>query len=246
MFSTDAIRFLLNKVDSTSYHKNKNNLLVIVFGVLGDFDSIEYATKLVSVLPRFKSLGVDLIGIGIGSTKSRELFCSFTGFPKHQLLIERDNTLHCQLELYEGVNTPFGSWGNMLIMCGGFGSPGTLKEVLRGYTGDRDADQSIASDEKIKIGFLPELSGKFFDMAGGNGFQRPFELATLRLRNMLEVLHHWNEYVPNINFLTQRGGTFLFDRDDQLLYSYKAQGILCYSETMSEPLSFLDRSLGIL
>jgi hypothetical protein len=78
----------------------------------------------------------------------------------------------------------------------------------------------------------------------GCGFQRPFELATIRLRNMAEVLGHWRTYVPRDVFLTQRGGTFLLDANDTLLYAHRDRGILGFSETMAQPLSFLDPFLG--
>ncbi|MEM1310621.1 MAG: AhpC/TSA family protein, partial [Cyanobacteria bacterium P01_H01_bin.153] len=71
------------------------------------------------------------------------------------------------------------------------------------------------------------------------GFQRPFELATLRLRNMTEVLGHWSTYVPDARYMTQRGGTFLFNAAGELLYEYRDRGILGFAETMSYPLSFL-------
>jgi hypothetical protein len=115
-------------------------------------------------------------------------------------------------------------------MCAGVGSPGTLAEVFRGYTGDRSAPQRLASP--------------LFNLAGGEGFQRPFELATVRLRNMVEVLSHWRTYVPSDDYLTQRGGTFLLDRDDSLLYSYRDAGLLGFSATMARPLSFLDAYFG--
>ena len=35
-------------------------------------------------------------------------------------------------------------------MCAGIGSPGTLAEVLRGYTGDRSAPQRIPDDTTIQ------------------------------------------------------------------------------------------------
>jgi hypothetical protein len=70
-------------------------------------------------------------------------------------------------------------------------------------------------------------------------FQRPFELATLRLRNMVEVLGNWKTYVPNPAYLTQRGGTFLFDSGGKLLYEHRDTGILGFAANMSHPLSFL-------
>jgi hypothetical protein len=108
-----------------------------------------------------------------------------------------------------------------MLMCAGIGSPGTIAEVLRGYRGDKKAPQLIGSNEVVKAKLLPPLKGSVFNLAGGQGFQRPFELATLRLRNMVEVLGHWKTYVPDAAYLTQRGGTFLFNTQGELLYSHR-------------------------
>ena len=108
-----------------------------------------------------------------------------------------------------------------MLMCAGIGSPGTLAEVFRGYWGDRRAPQLIGEEEVIYARPLPPFKGSFFNLAGGKGFQRPFELATLRLRNMAEVLSHWKTYVPDGVHLTQRGGTFLFNAQGELLYEYR-------------------------
>ncbi|MEH1771110.1 MAG: AhpC/TSA family protein [Nostoc sp.] len=59
------------------------------------------------------------------------------------------------------------------------------------------------------------------------------------LRNMTEVLSNWNIYVPDSSYLTQRGGTFLFDSQGQLIYEHRDRGILSFAENMSNPLSFL-------
>nr|MDJ0647317.1 AhpC/TSA family protein [Xenococcaceae cyanobacterium MO_188.B19] len=115
-----------------------------------------------------------------------------------------------------------------------------LKEVFRGYTGDRSAPQLIKDEEVVKNTPLPAIKGSFFNLAGGKGFQRPFELATLRLQNMTEVLSNWNTYVPNSAYLTQRGGTFLFDSQGNVLYEHRDKGILGFAENMSYPLSFLN------
>ncbi|PSN14050.1 hypothetical protein C7271_21985, partial [filamentous cyanobacterium CCP5] len=66
-----------------------------------------------------------------------------------------------------------------------------------------------------------------------------FELATLRLRNMSEVLGHWRTYVPDDAYLTQRGATFLFDGQGRLLYEHRDKNILGFAENMSRPLEFL-------
>jgi hypothetical protein len=223
--------------------KSFNQILVIVLPQLGDFDSMEYAWWLKKeALP--KDLEVRIVGIG--DRASGERFCEFTHFNPNWLFVDPTAELHQELNLYPGLTwkLPFMSaaqnaWLNLMLMCAGIGSPGTLAEVLRGYTGDRSAPQLIAKDEEIKAFPLPTLKGSFFGLAGGNDFQRPFELATLRLRNMSEVLSNWQTYVPNANYLTQRGGTFLIGDRGEILYQYGDRGILCFAENMSRPLGFL-------
>jgi len=184
--------------------------LVVLLSQLGDFDSLEYAQALAAALPTLRTAGIRLLAIGIGDAAGAERFCAFTGFPRDLLRVEPEPRLHRALGLYAGLEVPGGAWPALLLMCAGVGSPGTLAEVARGYTGDRSAPQ------------------------------RPFELATVRLRNMVEVLGHWRTYVPRDDFLTQRGGTWLLERDDSLLYSFQDRGLLGFSATMARPLSFLD------
>ena len=54
-------------------------------------------------------------------------------------------------------------------MCAGIGSPGTLAEVLRGYTGDRTAPQRFSDDDVISTGVLPAIPAGLFRRAGGGG-----------------------------------------------------------------------------
>jgi len=218
--------------------------LVVLLPQLGDFDSLEYAQALAGALPKLEAAGIALLAIGIGNQESCERFCAFTGFPRERLLVDAEPQLHQALGLYAGLTQAGGPWPNLLLMCAGIGSPGTLAEVLRGYTGDRSAPQRIADDETIQAGPLPPIRGSFFARAGGSGFLRPFELATVRLQNMAEVLGHWRTYVPRDDFLTQRGGTFLLETDDSLLYRHLDQGILGFSATMARPLGFLDPWMG--
>ncbi|MFM7360411.1 MAG: peroxiredoxin-like family protein [Cyanobium sp.] len=199
--------------------------LVLLLSQLGDFDSVEYAQALVPVLPRLEAAGIGLLAIGIGDAAGADRFCAYTGFPRQRLQVDAEPLLHRALGLYEGLAVPGGPWASLLLMCAGLGSPGTLAEVLRGYTGDRSAP--------------PRLATPLFDLAG-KGFQRPFELATVRLANMREVLGAWRTYVPDDRWIAQRGGTFLLDADDTLLYQHRDRGILGFSETMAEPLRFLE------
>jgi len=218
---------LQNKTDM-----NGGRRLVVLLPQLGDFDSIEYSQALVPALQGLEAAGIKLLAIGIGDQAGADRFCSYTGLPPELLEVDAEPSLHRKLGLYEGLKTPGGPWPALLMMCAGIGSPGTLAEVFRGYRGDRRAPQLI--------------NNPLFRLAGGDGFQRPFELATVRLGNMKEVLSNWRTYVPRDNFITQRGGTFLLEADNSLLYSYRDAGILGYSATMNKPLSFLDPYLNQL
>ncbi|MEM9538889.1 MAG: peroxiredoxin-like family protein [Cyanobacteria bacterium P01_E01_bin.42] len=227
-----------------------SKLLVLIWSQLGDFDSLEYAWWLQREREMLEEKAITLRAIGIGDHYSGRKFCEYTGFPPECLFIDPRAEIHASLNLYRGLNINFPllstgqkSWLNLMLMCAGISSPGTLKEVFRGYTGDKKAPQLIADEEVIEGTPLPPLKGSFFATAGGKGFQRPFELATLRLRNMTEVLSHWKIYVPDSSYLTQRGGTFLFDTQGELIYEYRDRGILGFAENMSNPLSFLSASL---
>jgi hypothetical protein len=223
-----------------------SRILLLVWPQLGDFDSLEYAWWLKREAQLLQRKGVAIRAVGIGNLDSGKQFCGYTGFPQEWLFVDPDAQLHRQLNLYPGLgakvpglSTYPTAWLNLLLMCAGIGSPGTLAEVFRGYRGDKKAPQLIDDEEVVKAAPLPPLKGEFFKFAGGSGFQRPFELATLRLRNMVEVLSHWHTYVPNSAYLTQRGGTFVFDAQGQLLYEHRDRAILGFAANMSRPLSFL-------
>ena len=225
-----------------------NHLLAIICPQLGDFDSLEYAWWLKREMSKLSAAGVIIRMVGIGNRTAGQKFCNFTGFPAEWLFVDERAELHSQLELYPGLSlkipgcsTAQTAWLNLILMCAGIGSPGTLAEVFRGYKGDKQAPQLIDDQEVVQAKPLPPLKGSFFNVAGGSGFQRPFELATLRLRNMAEVLGNWQTYVPDAAYLTQRGGTFLFDDRGVLLYEHRDPGILGFAANMSQPLSFIDR-----
>ena len=227
-------------------NKSASRLLVLVWPHLGDFDSLEYAWWLQRELEGLQTEGLLVRAVGIGDRTAGQRFCDYTGFPKDSLWVDPKAELHRQLDLYPGLSMKVPglppiptAYLNLLLMCAGIGSPGTLAEVFRGYLGDRQAPQLIDEDEVVKAAPLPPIKGSTFNLAGGNGFQRPFELATLRLRNMAESLSQWNTYVTDARYLTQRGATFLFDVQGELLYEHRDRGILGFSDNMSRPLSFL-------
>jgi hypothetical protein len=228
--------------------ESAERLLILLWPQLGDFDSLEYAWWLKKESDKLDSTGLTVRAIGIGDRSSGEKFCQYTGFSPSWLFVDPTGELHQELGLYEGlagkiplIPPSANTWLNLLLMCAGIGSPGTLAEVWRGYRGDRSAPQLIGDEETIHAHPLPPLTGSVFAAAGGKGFQRPFELATLRLRNMSEVLGNWRTYVPEAAYMTRRGGTFLFDASRNMVYQYRDRGILGFAENMARPLAFLDR-----
>lgn len=235
-----APQLLLDRIGEAPEAAPAAKRLVVVMGQLGDFDSMEYAQALVPRLAELEQAGIRLQAIAIGDEAGAERFCGFTGFPRQALLLESGADLHQRLGLYAGLKAPGGPWPGFLLMCAGIGSPGTLQEVLRGYSGDRRAPAIFGDDETVKAWPLPAFPGALFARAGGRDFQRPFELATLRLRNMGEVLSHWRTYVPVDDHIAQRGATYLIDAEGQLLYCHRENHLLGFADDMAQPLAFLE------
>ncbi|KAL7573587.1 hypothetical protein ACA910_008722 [Epithemia clementina (nom. ined.)] len=105
------------------------------------------------------------------------------------------------------------------------------------------------------------------------GYQRPLELASVRLRHLLHWWDHFEEYVPDPSLLAWRGCTlllearsdsFLLSTDERqqwrnggggknnnnmgggyrILYEHRSTGVLSYTATPSRPLSFLEPYIG--
>ena len=214
--------------------------LFVVLGTLADFDSFEYAQLLSKKLDQLQNSSLKLRIIGIGNEISREKFCRFNKIPLKNLIILSDNKLHEELKLYSGLSLPLSPILNLFLMCMGFNSPGTLNEVLRGYLGDKQSQFIFKPSDKITLGDFLSLKGSMFDIFYSDRSLRPFELATRRLSNMIEILSGWDDYTYNKNYLCQRGGTFLFDNKGKLIYSYKSKALLSFAENMNNPLFYLD------
>jgi len=128
-------------------------------------------------------------------------------------------------------------------MLSGISSPNTLKEVLRGYTGDISSKQIYNSEDEINLFNLFKFSGKLFDKTFGANYLRPFELATFRLNNMIEIIQNWNDYILDTKYLTQRVSTFIINDQNEIIYKYNSKDILNYSEKMNKPIDFLSQYL---
>ncbi len=219
---------------------SRRKLLIVLLGCFADFDSFEYCQELSSQVKKLSKHSIDLIIIGIGNEKSKEFFCRFNEIDIQKVVAVRDSEIHKRLNLNSGLALPIPAILNLLIMCTGINSRGTIKEVLRGYWGDSKAKNIFQSDEEIKIGRLFKLKGEMFETFSKKDILRPFELATRRLLNMIEILSNWSIYTPNPSFLTQRGATILINEEDEVIYKFKSNSLLGYSKNMSTPLSFLD------
>ena len=134
-----------------------------MLGSFADFDSFEYSQQLSAQSKRLAKHSVDLILIGIGSEKSKEYFCKFNKIDIKNVFAVRNADLHKKLNLNAGFVSPMPAIINLLIMCAGINSRGTIKEVLRGYLGDKNAKSLFAFDEDINIGPFSLFKGKMFD-----------------------------------------------------------------------------------
>tara|TARA_Y100001968_G_scaffold220324_1_gene203158 strand:- start:1944 stop:2669 length:726 start_codon:yes stop_codon:yes gene_type:complete len=217
----------------------KRNRLIVFLGSFADFDSFEYCQQLSAQSKLLNKYSVDLIVVGIGSEKTKEKFCKFNKINKKNVFSVKNDDLHNQLNLKRGLVLPVPAIVNLMIMCAGIHSKGTIKEVFRGYFGDINANRIFNSDEIIQIGPISFLKGEMFDVFSKENVLRPFELATRRLMNMIEILSNWNIYVPDSSFLTQRGATILINEKEEILYEFISTSLLGYSSNMSAPLLFL-------
>ena len=127
----------------------------------------------------------------------------------------------------------------MLLMLSGVNSLKTIKEVIRGYTGDRTSNQIFSEVDKINILNFLKFSGNSFKFAFGDGYLRPFELATFRLKNMIEIIQNWEDYIFNDKFLPQRGASFILNNQNEVIYKYFSHDVLGYASNMNNPLGFI-------
>ena len=230
----------LNKlIEDFNFSGSKKYKLIVLLGLLGDFDSFEYAINLKKFLNNNQNKDIDIFAIAIGNKIGKHKFCEFTGFPYKNLEVVNDNKIHQNLMVSKGVDLGLGGWINMLIMLSGINSLKTIREVIRGYTGDRKSKQIFSDDDQINLLNLIKFSGVFFKYTCGEGYLRPFELATYRLNNMLEILQNWNDYILDNKYLPQRSATFLLDDKDKIIYKYFSNDVLGYSSNMVDPLNFL-------
>ena len=138
-------------VEEFNFKGEKRFKLIVLFGLLGDFDSFEYAINLQNFIDNQQDTNLDIFAIAIGEQKGKEKFCNFTGFSEENLIVVPDNQIHNNIKISRGLDIGLGGWVNMLLMLSGINSLKTIKEVIRGYTGDREAKQIYSEFEKINV-----------------------------------------------------------------------------------------------
>ena len=228
-----------NLVKEFNFNGQKKFKLIVLFGLLGDFDSFEYAINLKNFIDNDQEKNLDIFAIAIGNQNGKEKFCNFTGFRKDNLIVVSDNQIHNNLKVSKGLDIGLGGWINMLLMLSGVNSIKTIKEVIRGYTGDRKAKQIFSELDNIDVLKSLKFSGNSFKKVFGDGYLRPFELATFRLNNMYEIIQNWEDYILHEKYLPQRGGSFLLNDKNQVIYKFFSSDVLGYSSNMRDPLGFL-------
>ena len=243
MTSAELKNLLINLANDFHLENLKKNKLIAFVGLLGDFDSFEYAINFRKFEISNNLENLDILLIAIGNEKGKEKFCNYTGFPKKNLKVVKTNHLHKLVGASEGLNIGLGGWINMTLMLMGIGSSKTLIEVIRGYTGDKGSNQIYYDFDQINLFNIFKFSGKLFEKPFGKGYLRPFELATFRLNNMIEIFKNWEDYMIDTKFLPQRSCTFILDKNNDIKYKFFSKDILNYSKNMKSPLDFLSEYL---
>ncbi len=228
-----------NLIEELSLEGAADFKLIVLLGLLGDFDSFEYAINLKNFIDNHHDKNLDIFAIAIGTQKGKQKFCKFTGFREENLIVVSDNEIHNNLKVSRGLDIGLGGWINMLFMLSGINSFKTIKEVIRGYTGDRKAKQIYYEFDKIEVLKSLKFSGNSFKKVFGDGYLRPFELATFRLNNMNEIIQNWSDYIIHSKYLPQRGASFLLNDKNQIIYKFFSSDVLGYSSNMRDPLGFL-------
>ena len=241
MTKIEVKNLLINLINDFHPEPKQNFKLIIFVGLLGDFDSFEYAINLKKFIKTNEINTLDIFFVAIGNEKGKEKFCKYTGFSENNIKVVNDNQLHQLAGASKGLDIGLGGWINMTLMLMGIGSSKTLIEVIRGYTGDKASNQIYFEHDKLNLFNLFHFSGKLFGKSFGEGYLRPFELATFRLNNMIEIFKNWEDYMIDTKYLPQRSCTFILDQNNDVKYKYFSKDILNYSKNMRAPLNFLTK-----
>lgn len=243
----------------SSTDANSKTMLVLATHP-ADFNTVEYGQRVRHYLPQLKEKGIERFMMVVNGSPSAcsklaelldlpdevELFSDSTGEAGRSFGVSRgfrpdDDNIPPSLKV--------------TVVGLGFGPPwGTLPAVLTGYFGNPDGHREWI-EESLKQGQLagrwpqvlelgPDdsiLANKFdtFPLLSGWG-RRPFELATLRLQNILDIqIKYWDELKPvDDRCLTQLGGCTIVGPNGKPIYSWIDRG-LCDVPDLKEVLEIL-------
>ena len=121
MTSIELKNLLASVVNDFDFENPKNNKLIAFVGLLGDFDSFEYAINLRKFAISNNLENLEIFLIAIGNEKGREKFCKYTGFSEKNLKVVSNNQLHQLVGASAGLDTGLGGWINMTLMLMGVG-----------------------------------------------------------------------------------------------------------------------------
>eukprot|EP00746_Dinoflagellata_sp_MGD_P009501 gnl/MRDRNA2_/MRDRNA2_119350_c0_seq1.p1 gnl/MRDRNA2_/MRDRNA2_119350_c0~~gnl/MRDRNA2_/MRDRNA2_119350_c0_seq1.p1 ORF type:complete len:420 (+),score=68.04 gnl/MRDRNA2_/MRDRNA2_119350_c0_seq1:104-1363(+) len=210
-----------------------------VFGFLthfGDFNCWELAQRLIFGTPEFTKAGADIRMVGVGSVESARKFASMLDIDPATLYTDPTGSIYKALGYSKGFmpESDLNGYVKLFPMLLGISSPGTLQAVFSGYIGNsakrRDWVTSSLQQGNSKGRFPSFLEEKLWDIVGKDGL-RPFELATLRLQNMVGVLGTWEELAPKDDQLVVlQGGSMIVRPDGSTAYAFADRGILTYTD----------------
>lgn len=223
----------------------------------GDFNSWEVAQQVRTAVRVGRMNGPSVSLVGIGSPESGRKFAEMLELPSSvKLYADPTGACHSALHFSRGALPQYAASLNpyfrVFLMLLGVGSPGTIVTVLGGYFGDgsKSAEAKAWIDESLRQGAirgrwptsvprlpgdgkmlnLAEVGSGVWDEAFGKDGLRPFELATVRLQNMVGgIIAHWKELQPaDDELLVQQGGALVTNAAGEAVYFYRDKGILTY------------------
>eukprot|EP00419_Tripos_fusus_P024608 CAMPEP_0172723570 /NCGR_PEP_ID=MMETSP1074-20121228/84032_1 /TAXON_ID=2916 /ORGANISM="Ceratium fusus, Strain PA161109" /LENGTH=258 /DNA_ID=CAMNT_0013549841 /DNA_START=194 /DNA_END=970 /DNA_ORIENTATION=- len=224
-----------------------------------DFNTVEYCQKVRTFWPQLVQKGISRCLLVVnGEASSCMKLAELLDLPAEvELFADPVGEAGRRFGVSRGwkPDDNFSPYLKLFVMGIGLGDLGTLPAVLAGYVGDPNGRRTWV-ENSLKQGqlagrwpdFMLEIAqdgsivaNKFDDapLVGGWG-RRPFELAVLRLQNLIGVqFSNWDQLKPvDDRCLTQLGGCTVVGPGGEPIYSWVDAG-LCDVPDMDEMLEAL-------